>query len=130
MNDIVLCIIGSKNENELVLASILHLLYDVYTKLFKVKLSKRIILENFDYFSLVLDETIDNGIIVQFNSCKIVEKVETLMKEYENLKLVNKLEKTIKSMKKSKNISSFIENSVIGKFLFQNKSITERNDSK
>eukprot|EP01060_Flectonema_neradi_P000397 TRINITY_DN1025_c0_g1_i1.p1 TRINITY_DN1025_c0_g1~~TRINITY_DN1025_c0_g1_i1.p1 ORF type:complete len:170 (+),score=37.54 TRINITY_DN1025_c0_g1_i1:48-557(+) len=55
-------VIGSLNENELVISNCLTTIEGVVKQLFRV--DKRTLLENFDLLVLVVDEVIDDGILL------------------------------------------------------------------
>ncbi|KAI9192966.1 Longin-like domain-containing protein [Polychytrium aggregatum] len=74
--DIFIYIIGSLEENELILASILNTYYEALCMLFREQSpEKRSILENLDLAILALDETIDDGIILESDSSQVAGRV-------------------------------------------------------
>ncbi|KAJ3512380.1 hypothetical protein NMY22_g15347 [Coprinellus aureogranulatus] len=62
--DVILYFIAGPTENELMISLALNSLTDSLTMLLRNSLEKRGILENLDLVLLCLDETIDDGIIV------------------------------------------------------------------
>lgn len=61
-----LYIVGSANENELILAAAVDGLYDALDMLLPGDaLDKRTILENYEYLFLLVDELVDGGIILE-----------------------------------------------------------------
>jgi len=61
-----LFVVGSANENELVLAAVVDGLYEALAMLLPGDaLDKRTILENYEYLFLLVDELVDGGIILE-----------------------------------------------------------------
>ncbi|KAL5483098.1 RET3 [Sanghuangporus weigelae] len=73
--DLVFYIIGNADENELMLALALNSFYDALGALLRNQIEKRAVLENYDLVMLCLDETIDDGIIVETDSTTIASRV-------------------------------------------------------
>ncbi len=73
--DLFFYILGSLNENELVLAEVLSALIDALQIIFRSQLEKRTFLENFDLIVLACDEVIDDGIIIEVDANTIAQKV-------------------------------------------------------
>jgi len=73
--DLILYFIASPNENELLLSSALTSLTDAFILLLRNQLEKRAVLENLDLVLLCLDETIDDGIIVDTDATAIASRV-------------------------------------------------------
>jgi len=63
--DVFFYVLGSFEENELILASVLSTLYDALSILLRNQLDKRNILENLDFVLLTIDEVVDGGIILE-----------------------------------------------------------------
>jgi len=64
--DVFFYVLGSYEENELILASVLNTLYDALVLLLRSeKIDKRAILENLDFVLLTIDELVDGGIILE-----------------------------------------------------------------
>ncbi|KAF8131937.1 Longin-like domain-containing protein [Boletus edulis] len=63
--DLIFYVIGGPTENEIMLYTVLTALFD----------AKRAVLENLDLVLLCLDETIDDGIIVETDSTTIASRV-------------------------------------------------------
>jgi len=61
--DLILYVIAGQTENELMLSSALHALFDAITMLLRNPIEKRGLLENLDLVVLCLDETIDDGCV-------------------------------------------------------------------
>lgn len=73
--DLIIYLVGSNDENELILNSVLNGLYDSISMLLRHQIEKRSILENLDMVLLALDETIDDGIILETDSTAIASRV-------------------------------------------------------
>ncbi|KAG5640875.1 hypothetical protein DXG03_006761 [Asterophora parasitica] len=73
--DLILYFIAGPAENELLLSSALSSLTDALTMLLRNALEKRGVLENLDLVLLCLDETIDDGIIVDTDAAAIASRV-------------------------------------------------------
>ncbi|CAL1711448.1 unnamed protein product [Somion occarium] len=98
--DLICYIIGDPSENELMLLSALASFSDAANMLLRNQLEKRSVLENLDLVLLCLDETIDDGVIVETDSTTIASRVsrpkadtteivineQTLMNAYQTVK--------------------------------------------
>ncbi|KAJ1551482.1 Coatomer subunit zeta-1 [Nowakowskiella sp. JEL0078] len=73
--DIYVYFVGSADENELILSSILHSFLEALSILFKGQVESRLVLENLDLVLLALDETIDDGIILESEATQIASRV-------------------------------------------------------
>ncbi|KAI8978301.1 coatomer protein [Trametes punicea] len=73
--DLIFYIIGDPSENELMLHSALIAFSDAVHMLLRNQVEKRGVLENLDLVLLCLDETIDDGIIVETDSTTIASRV-------------------------------------------------------
>ncbi|KAF8911570.1 coatomer protein [Gymnopilus junonius] len=73
--DLILYFVAGSTENELMLYSALSSLTDALTMLLRNSLEKRGVLENLDLVLLCLDETIDDGIIVDTDAAAIASRV-------------------------------------------------------
>ncbi|KAL7277723.1 coatomer protein [Trametes coccinea BRFM310] len=73
--DLIFYIIGDPSENELMLHSALVAFSDAVHLLLRNQVEKRGVLENLDLVLLCLDETIDDGIIVETDSTTIASRV-------------------------------------------------------
>ncbi|KAF5326185.1 hypothetical protein D9611_000177 [Ephemerocybe angulata] len=73
--DVILYFIAGPTENELTISMALNSLVDALTMLLRNSLEKRGILENLDLVLLCLDETIDDGIIVDTDAPAIASRV-------------------------------------------------------
>jgi len=98
--DLIFYLIGSPDENELMLYVALTAFYDAVHLLLRNQVEKRALLENLDLVLLCLDETIDDGIIVETDSTTIASRVsrpkadtneivineQTIMNAYQTMK--------------------------------------------
>ncbi|KAH9889380.1 coatomer protein [Cubamyces lactineus] len=73
--DLIFYIIGDPAENELMLYAALVAFSDAVHMLLRNQVEKRGVLENLDLVLLCLDETIDDGIIVETDSTSIASRV-------------------------------------------------------
>ncbi|KAJ3090559.1 Coatomer subunit zeta-1 [Quaeritorhiza haematococci] len=72
--DVFIYFVGSSEENELILSSVLQAYYDSLSILLS-QVEKRTMLENLDLVVLALDETIDDGIILESDPTQIASRV-------------------------------------------------------
>ncbi|CAO3651603.1 unnamed protein product [Mucor hiemalis] len=63
--DIFFYVVGSMEENELILLSMLNAFYDAVSTLLRYQVEKRSIMDNLNLVILCLDETVDGGIILE-----------------------------------------------------------------
>ncbi|KAI7869104.1 Longin-like domain-containing protein [Mucor mucedo] len=98
--DIFFYVVGSMEENELILLSMLNAFYDAVSTLLRYQVEKRSVMDNLDLVILCLDETVDGGIILETDSNAIVSRVskprmdmvdipfseQTLMQAYQSAK--------------------------------------------
>ncbi|BGP55691.1 hypothetical protein JCM8202_003818 [Rhodotorula sphaerocarpa] len=73
--DLTFYVVGPAGENELMLSSVLAAFYDSVALLLRHQVEKRAILENLDLVVLALDETIDNGIVLETDPIAIASRV-------------------------------------------------------
>ncbi|POY70457.1 hypothetical protein BMF94_6525 [Rhodotorula taiwanensis] len=73
--DLTFYVIGPAGENEVMLSSVLGAFYDAVALLLRHQVEKRAILENLDLVVLALDETIDNGIVLETDPIAIASRV-------------------------------------------------------
>ncbi|CRG84559.1 Coatomer subunit zeta [Talaromyces islandicus] len=74
-SDVMLYVIGSADENEVLLYNVVLSLRDALGILFKGATDKRTIIENYDLVSLAIDEIIDDGIILETDPVLIASRV-------------------------------------------------------
>ncbi|SHO79309.1 Similar to S.cerevisiae protein RET3 (Zeta subunit of the coatomer complex (COPI)) [Malassezia sympodialis ATCC 42132] len=73
--DVYLFVIAPEHENELMIHSFLQSFYDTLSVLLQSQIDKRTILDNMDLVTLALDESIDDGIILETDSAAIANRV-------------------------------------------------------
>eukprot|EP01137_Pigoraptor_chileana_P008880 Opistho-2@56323 len=73
--DLFFYVVGSADENELILVSVLNTFYDTIAQLLRNQVEKRVLLDNLDGVLLALDELIDGGVILECESSAIAQRV-------------------------------------------------------
>ncbi|KAM6174293.1 coatomer subunit zeta-2 [Erethizon dorsatum] len=73
--DLFLYVVGSSQENELMLVSVLTCLFESLSQILRRTVEKRWLLENLDGAFLVLDEIVDGGVILESDPQQVVQKV-------------------------------------------------------
>lgn len=73
--DVIFYVVGPAEENELMLNGVLNAFYDATSMLVRHQVEKRAILENLDLVTLALDESVDDGIILETDSTTIASRV-------------------------------------------------------
>ncbi|KKY34094.1 putative coatomer subunit zeta [Diaporthe ampelina] len=74
-SDVMLYLVGSVDENEVLLYNAILALRDSLHLLFKASVDKRTIIESYDLVSLAVDEIVDDGIILETDPTIIVQRV-------------------------------------------------------
>ncbi|KAF7587552.1 hypothetical protein BBP40_007063 [Aspergillus hancockii] len=74
-SDVMLYVVGSADENEVLLYNVVLSLRDALGILFKGATDKRTIVENYDLVALAIDEIIDDGIILETDPVLIASRV-------------------------------------------------------
>ncbi|KAH7256927.1 Longin-like domain-containing protein [Fusarium tricinctum] len=74
-SDVMMYVVGSVDENEILLYNTILALRDSLHLLFKQSVDKRTIVENYDLVSLAIDEIVDDGIILETDPTIIVQRV-------------------------------------------------------
>ncbi|ODV67656.1 snare-like protein [Hyphopichia burtonii NRRL Y-1933] len=74
-NDVIIALVSSINENESLIYSLTNNLNEALSILLDNTLDKSTILEKYDLVSLCIDETIDDGIILEIDPSIIVSRV-------------------------------------------------------
>ncbi|EPS29381.1 putative coatomer subunit zeta [Penicillium oxalicum] len=74
-SDVMIYVVGSADENEVLLYNVVLSLRDALGILFKGATDKRTIVENYDLVALAIDETIDDGIILETDPVMIASRV-------------------------------------------------------
>ncbi|KAE8224679.1 hypothetical protein CF319_g2472 [Tilletia indica] len=73
--DVIFYVVGPASENELMLGGVLNAFFDATSMLLRQQVEKRALLENLDLVTLALDETVDDGIILETDSTAIASRV-------------------------------------------------------
>lgn len=73
--DVTLCLLGSMDENEIVLQQAFAAFKDSLDLILNSGIDKRNIQEHYDMVLLAIDETIDNGIILETDPATIASRV-------------------------------------------------------
>lgn len=73
--DVTLCLIGSMDENEIVLQQAFTAFKDSLDLILNSGIDKRNIQEHYDMVLLAIDETVDNGIILETDPATIASRV-------------------------------------------------------
>eukprot|EP00271_Cylindrocystis_brebissonii_P016345 TRINITY_DN39790_c0_g1_i1.p1 TRINITY_DN39790_c0_g1~~TRINITY_DN39790_c0_g1_i1.p1 ORF type:complete len:179 (+),score=56.02 TRINITY_DN39790_c0_g1_i1:252-788(+) len=74
-NDLFFYVTGGEDENELILASVLHAFFEAVSQLLRGVVEKKTVLENLDLVLLCLDELVDGGIILETEASVIAGRV-------------------------------------------------------
>ncbi|KAG6015411.1 hypothetical protein E4U54_003526 [Claviceps lovelessii] len=74
-SDIMIYVVGSLDENEILLYNAVLAIRDSLHLAFKQSIDKRTIIENYDLVSLAIDEIVDDGIILETDPTIIVQRV-------------------------------------------------------
>merc|ERR1711937_224598 len=73
--DLFFYIIGSSNENELILSSMLTTFYDSVSQILSKNVEKRCLLQNLHQILLLVDEMVDDGIVMDTEAQSIIHKI-------------------------------------------------------
>ncbi|XP_036613592.1 coatomer subunit zeta-2 [Trichosurus vulpecula] len=73
--DLFLYVVGSSQENELMLMSVLTCLFDSLNHVLRRNIEKRSLVENMDGAFLVVDEIVDGGVILENDPQQVIQKV-------------------------------------------------------
>ncbi|XP_065838640.1 coatomer subunit zeta-1-like isoform X2 [Oscarella lobularis] len=72
--DLFFYVIGSANENELILVNVLSGLYDSISQLLRKNVEKAALLDNLDGIMLIVDEIVDQGIVLESDPNTITQR--------------------------------------------------------
>lgn len=73
--DLFFYVIGSTNENEIILVSVLNCFYESLTELFRRNVEKKYLHENMDSVFLAIDEICDKGILLEVDPHQVAQRV-------------------------------------------------------
>lgn len=79
--DLFFYVLGSQNENELMLMAVLNAVYDSVSQILKKNVEKRALFEHMDALLLVLDEVVDGGIVLETDPTVVVQRIAIKMEE-------------------------------------------------
>lgn len=68
-------VVGSSDENELVLTAVLENIYEAVSSLLRGAVDKRTMLDNLELILLAIDEVLDHGHIMELDAASIVNRV-------------------------------------------------------
>ncbi|KIN04594.1 hypothetical protein OIDMADRAFT_17588 [Oidiodendron maius Zn] len=74
-SDVMMYVVGSLDENEIMLYNVILAIRDSLHLLFKQSVDKRTIVENYDLLSLAIDEIVDDGVILETDPTIIMQRV-------------------------------------------------------
>lgn len=72
--DLFFYVIGSSNENELILVSVLNCLYESVSAVLRKNVEKKALFDNLDVIILILDEIVDDGVILDTDPTSVVTR--------------------------------------------------------
>ena len=73
--DMTVYILGSRDDNELILSSVLDTVHECFDKLFKHNIERKSMIDNMTAVILVIDELIDQGIIMTTEQQTILKRI-------------------------------------------------------
>lgn len=73
--DLFFYVMGSCNDNELILMTVLHCMYDSVSQILRKNVEKRNLMENLDVVMLAMDEICDGGIILEADPSAVCARV-------------------------------------------------------
>ena len=73
--DLFFYVVGSSQENELMLMAVLNCLFDTMNIIFRKNVEKRILLRHLDSGFLVVDEIIDGGVIMGVDPTSVADRI-------------------------------------------------------
>jgi hypothetical protein len=73
--DVFFYVIGSTNENEIILVSVLNCIHDSLSRIFRKNIEKKYLIENMDSVLLTIDEICDQGILLESDPNQVAQRV-------------------------------------------------------
>lgn len=73
--DLYFYVMGAESENELALRSLLSCVYESVSRLLRKNVEKRTLMENMDGLLMIVDETIDQGIMLECDSDSLSQRL-------------------------------------------------------
>ncbi|KAI1843331.1 hypothetical protein JX265_007805 [Neoarthrinium moseri] len=97
-SDVMVYVVGSVEENEVLLYNTILAIRDSLHLLFKQSVDKRTIIENYDLVSLAIDEIVDAGIILETDPTIIVQRVSKAPTQDVNLSRIDLSEQGVNNL--------------------------------
>ncbi|KAK0733962.1 Longin-like domain-containing protein [Lasiosphaeria miniovina] len=88
-SDVALYVVGSVDDNEIMLYNVLLALRDSLHLLFKQSVDKRTTIENYDLVSLAIDEIVDEGIPLETDPTIVVQRCSKAPSQDVNLSRID-----------------------------------------
>jgi len=79
--DLYFYVVGPSQENELILQSVLHCLYESVSNILRKNVESKTFLENMDVIMLALDEIVDGGIPLETDPNVVTQRVALRVEE-------------------------------------------------
>merc|ERR1739838_524495 len=73
--DLFFYVLGSGQENELLLMSVLDCLFNAVTQILRKNVDKKALFDNLEVIMLAMDEMIDHGVIMECDPAQVVSRV-------------------------------------------------------
>ncbi|KAM4531095.1 coatomer subunit zeta-2 isoform 2-T2 [Odontesthes bonariensis] len=73
--DLFFYVVGSAQENELMLMSVLNCVFDSLSYIIRINVERQSLLDNMEGVLLVFDEIIDGGVIIESDPQQVVHKI-------------------------------------------------------
>ncbi|KAL2164607.1 hypothetical protein VTH06DRAFT_3824 [Thermothelomyces fergusii] len=88
-SDVAIYVVGSPDENEILLYNVLLAVRDSMHMLFKQSVDKRTVVENYDLVSLAVDEICDDGVVLETDPTVIVQRCSRAPSQDVNLSRID-----------------------------------------
>ncbi|KAK0618039.1 coatomer subunit zeta [Bombardia bombarda] len=88
-SDVAIYVVGSLDDNEILLYNVILALRDTLHLLFKQSVDKRTIIENYDLVSLAIDEIVDEGVVLETDPTIVVQRVSKAPTQDVNLSRID-----------------------------------------
>ncbi|XP_049848238.1 uncharacterized protein LOC126313329 [Schistocerca gregaria] len=75
VSDFTVCVIGTAEENEIILLSTLNIIIEALTLLLGEQIDKRVLVDHLDCILLIFDEIVDDGIIFELDLKEIIDRI-------------------------------------------------------
>ncbi|KAI0125678.1 clathrin adaptor complex small chain [Xylariales sp. AK1849] len=97
-SDVMIYIVGSIDENEVLLYQAILAIRDSLHLLFKQSVDKRTLIEHYDLVALAVDEIVDDGIILETDPTIIVQRVSKAPTQDVNLSRIDLSEQGVNNL--------------------------------